>query len=738
MDLSKFSTEDLKALKANDVSKMSTEGLKALRGYAETHEGASMTVNEEKGLGSGDLHASNPISALIGLLGGSTNAFGHKAINMGVLGYAPQIAGAIGAANGDGYLPSKDKELAELKSFQDNNPASSFVGNVAGIAANAGALAPLMPASAATAGARIKQAMKIGTAMGAIANPGDKAGEINLVQAPERIENAGKGLVLGGLLGGLVEAPGAIKNGVSSLASSIGKKLGGNVDYTPIPNKVAVEKAAEKLGITDLPKAVLTDNPTFQKLESGLSQSGSYPAKTIRDQYSNLAKGLEDAAAKIESTKTIDSEFGIGGKLQKEITDTVKKHIEPTKALYEDLNPVLRKIAVDKPTVNSAFGALKRNPIFQTKDGIAMLEDQKAAIESIPELASLKEFRSTLNKSTGPNSTPIEKMRFDAIYKAVTKIRDNSINATKNDLPKALHGEVDAFINQHALADASHASNLEDINSIKSLVGNKEFSSPTTFLEKLGEMKESELAERASNLDVKTWQNLKSKFPSIFEQAKTAKINDMVGRSTDPTKGFSDIKFLKHFEGLDKELKDILFDPKMLEHIESIQTLRQAIPPKLGPSGTPEGLSIMKMLDPKKFAADWGIKKVLENAVSPKAASAASQSLAPSTAGNTTRLTAVEKAVDMGRPEFVRTNRPVLPKSNTAEQPAKGDTKWANDGFDKLKEHDDSAQLDKAKLLEDPKAKRMLIAASDLKPGSKAMTDILERIQKLYAAPSKH
>lgn len=78
------------------------------------------------------------------------------------------------------------------------------------------------------------------------------------------------------------------------------------------------------------------------------------------------------------------------------------------------------------------------------------------------------------------------------------------------------------------------------------------------------------------------------------------------------------------------------------------------------------------------------------------------------------------------------------PPSDKKEPPAKGPTKWANDGIEKLKEHDDSVNIDglKDKLLADPQGKKLLIAASDLKPGSKAMNRIMERIKQDYGSSS--
>jgi hypothetical protein len=68
--------------------------------------------------------------------------------------------------------------------------------------------------------------------------------------------------------------------------------------------------------------------------------------------------------------------------------------------------------------------------------------------------------------------------------------------------------------------------------------------------------------------------------------------------------------------------------------------------------------------------------------------------------------------------------------------PTKGPEKWASDGFDKLMSHsaaDPSSQAAleqmKSEMIKDPKMKDLLIQASDFKPGSKGMENILAKIK---------
>ena len=68
--------------------------------------------------------------------------------------------------------------------------------------------------------------------------------------------------------------------------------------------------------------------------------------------------------------------------------------------------------------------------------------------------------------------------------------------------------------------------------------------------------------------------------------------------------------------------------------------------------------------------------------------------------------------------------------------PTKGPDKWASDGHANLLQHaagdkeaSDMLNSMKSDLMKDAKAKDLLIKASDLKPGSKAMDQIMTKIK---------
>lgn len=532
---------------------------------------------------------------------------------------------------------------------------------------------------------------------------------------------------MGGQIIGAV--PGLAKSGAGAASKFVKSQLGKGAEYTPIANKEAVEGAAQSLGLK-APKAVLTDNKTYQELESGLSQSGSFPAKETRREYDAFNKGLEKASSKIEDLKNTSSDFKIGSDLKADLGKQVSSGAEPISQMYKELHPEMKQISVNEGVVNKAFGALKRNPLFQTSEGRAMAEEYQQAVQSQPELASLKELRSTVHDSLGRDASPLEQKRIDAIYDAMTSVRDNTVNSLK-DSRSVTGGKYDQLIDKISNADSAHAAHLDDLNTIKQIVGGKDVGSPSGFLRKLGDMKESDLAQRAANLDVKSLQNLKTKYPSVFERAQAAKINDMVQSSTNPASGFNVNRFMKQYGDMDQEARELIFSPEIQSHIENLQTVLQATPNKLGPSGTAHAQMTMDMFNPKRNLLDYGIKKVLDSEV---------KASGPEVATFNNGASLADRAASVSKPALLLKAQPSpgrpteLPRAadrkDQGPSQKKGADKWANDGLQNLIEHSGDNSLESVDTSSiDSSLKNMLIAASDLKPGSPAMDKVLAKVK---------
>jgi hypothetical protein len=175
-------------------------------------------------------------------------------------------------------------------------------------------------------------------------------------------------------------------------------------------------------------------------------------------------------------------------------------------------------------------------------------------------------------------------------------------------------------------------------------------------------------------------------------------------------------------------MKDLLFDSNMQKHIDAIQTVKSAIPAKLGPSGTPEGLNYKGIYSPQQNALDYGTKKALDTISSsgqPAAVIEANPKVLPFIKRSLPVLTPAT-------PTTAPSSAIEFQKAADKNKPTKGPDKWAADGLQKVQAHDSSAFSDPSvieQILGSKKGKDLLIRASDLKPNTKAMDKLVDQIK---------
>lgn len=167
--------EELEALEAEEASVAS-------RGPA---------LEQEQGLKGGAFTPSSLARMAADALGFDTGAAGRKATNALTYGHLPNAVGAVKSLAGNDYVTERDKLNATLAEDSRRSPVSSMLGSGAGMLAGA---APL-------AGAGVVRNAAVAGGTGVAYNPGDTAGEVDPIQAGDRLKNGGLSALLGTGLG---------------------------------------------------------------------------------------------------------------------------------------------------------------------------------------------------------------------------------------------------------------------------------------------------------------------------------------------------------------------------------------------------------------------------------------------------------------------------------------------------------------------------------------------------------
>lgn len=241
--------------------------------------------------------------------GAGTAALQHFG-NAASFGYLPQLAGKVMQGvgylsdmaagvpeefrGGDDYLTERDATARELEQGMREHPGASVAGSVGGALTGGGVMSgglgllgkAVGVGKAAGMGGRILRAAGSAALAGGVVNPGDIEGEYSGPQVGERLGNAGKGMLVGGLLQGAGEG---LRKGISivspkaldTLAETKALKAAG---ATKADFKSALQKDKVKdLGRTLLDETVDLTNPeTGEVLTQKLVQAG--------DKFEDIAK----------------------------------------------------------------------------------------------------------------------------------------------------------------------------------------------------------------------------------------------------------------------------------------------------------------------------------------------------------------------------------------------------------------------------------------------------------------
>lgn len=252
-----------------------------------------------------------------------------------------------------------------------------------------------------------------------------------------------------------------------------------------------------------------------------------------------------------------------------------------------------------------------------------------------------------------------------------------------------------------------------------------------------------------------------------FREMVAAYINSGVQQATDSVRGFSPSKFKTWLRSnSNRQFLEANADPEVVERLEALADYgyyAKRFLNDVNPSGT--AATILSNTEPRNFTqrvSQQGLKGAITSSVASAAEARSKQKSAIKTVNELlsgdlkqrpTLMSRIKDAASgqaldraaqakLGAAGARALNQEARLMSTaegdegreTADSKPKGADKWANDGFKKLLEHSKEESTkrglegQKGALLKNKRTKNLLIAASDLKPGSKAMDRIFKKI----------
>lgn len=495
----------------------------------------------------------------------------------------------------DDYVKARDEARKLDEQMSEAHPYLSAGAEIAG------GILPALATGGASAGARIGMAAAQGAAMGL----GNSKADLTQGEVGDAAWDTAKGGAVGGIAGTVGEkvitpALRGLSKGTGKVAEAT-KEMSEAYANTPKPNIEEIKAAAEKLGI-DPTTGMLTTNRSLSDLEQSLAQGGTIWSAGARKKQQKLWDKMMDASEGIAGKANTQSDYELGREMASGLQKEVSAQKGAVSNLYNKMNPDLESVPMHKGVVNDSFDGLADDMVFRSKEGADFLANARADLEdSAKNLLDLKEYRTILGKKMR-SADGVDKLRLKKIYDSLTDIRDNSIGMFTGADDEAVQGLQHGL----SLADAAHAQNLKDINSVGNILSSKPYDSASEFLSDLSTKNapREQLAQWASKADIDSLKAMQEKFPAVFEKAKQQRINDLIAKSQDAN-GLNPSSLIKNLNGLDPEVQKMLFTPQELEKLVNMSTVRQSVPKLFNPSQTSHGMRLGKFLSPSENLEDF-------------------------------------------------------------------------------------------------------------------------------------
>jgi hypothetical protein len=395
-------------------------------------------------------------------------------------------------------------------------------------------------------------------------------------------------------------------------------------------NAKAIEEAANALGFKPTP-AMLSNNLTLQALESSLDQSASIGGLTgVRSGKTGtnqLREGLKQAASKFGDQASSMTKVDLGDAIKADILEKVNIKYEPVAKSFENIRESTQFIEVPEKSKQ----ILARNFLRQKDVALSPSSSwgQKAAryaddLQNVKSVDDIKRLRSLALKEARASMEPADQGVLNYIadrlqaLEGVTIKRAASATAPTpkqgvkigNDLVKQLRSTRKDFKGIiQPLGEVAKESGLSRPKTIKDFA--RVISE--TPSEKLPDMLFRINNTRALNL-------IKKEFPTSFDLIRNQRIGEIIEKSS--VKGeIMPSKLLKNLKAIGPEARELIFNSKDVnKSVNYLETVLNAIPNKIGPSGTPQGQMLMNILNVPFQATELGraaLYKTVQNPTQP-------------------------------------------------------------------------------------------------------------------------
>lgn len=376
-------------------------------------------------------------------------------------------------------------------------------------------------------------------------------------------------------------------------ADELMKKLGASPDE--LADKMDLEKAGERLGVPLTPG--MKEGGVYAGLEGSLAKEPSIGGILTRKEIDKTYKALDDIQELILKDAGDVDALTIGTNAKNGIKAKISEEIEPASLLYEEL----KGQTADLPITESLKERFKT---LRGKDAYSRIYEQGQKfidnVDNLENYADVSNYRTFIGKELSKaqragDGNAVE--FFGGLYDNLTTLRTNAIKYNMKAKPFiSKQTQITDLLDAQELADKMYRETHQKYEYLGELLGVKS-RNMSNLMDKIDDIDDRVLSEKVLNLkkldEVKMFQ---THFPEISDLARAKKLNDM------KTKSMTDGVFSpKKFKTILNKMDDV--DLQILApHIKDFKQIKadyskivDNLPPNIGPSGTPQGLSFQNM-----------------------------------------------------------------------------------------------------------------------------------------------
>lgn len=504
------------------------------------------------------------------------------------------------------------------------------------------------------------------------------------------------------------------------------------------PNAGEIAEATQRIGGKATP-GMVTANKNIQNMESVLGQSPTIAGERVRRAYDPITRGLKESAENLAGTPNM-SQFEAGEAFKAGLKSKINERVAPLASRFESIRESARHVKPEAKSLERAAQRLLRQDLAEFADLPQGQAIRKYAdmIRGAKSLDSLKQLRSSVGDEIGKAMDAGDGQLAMALGKVKGSIQrlerreilKTAIERASEVVPDRAGGKFLSKAAQQKMAEQEGSKIAKDLigeikgvnkgwralmtelESVANAGGIEKIASPKHLAQIIDDMPSEKVAERFFNMkNYRGLRDVKTHLPEEFEVLRQTRLGQIAEKSM--TKGEPDpVKLIRNLKSIGKESREILFGKDGERILRDMETVVNSMPAKVGASDTPRGMAWFSLMKPSRWAQEaQGAYNymLLSGKIEPKSQGQMMTKMLPRAGGYAVA-------------------------SGMANETERGRDKWARSGISKLNEHagysllDDTFDVSTA----DPELKKLLIQASDLKPGSPAMKKILDQINSKY------